>query len=291
MHARRLLEAALALVDNRRIRLAAQILLLATIVFVVIRLRSVWHDNTIDPARIRWAALAGAVVLTAAGTVATGLIWIAILRRLGVDARRRSVAVFFQAQLAKYIPGAVWQYAGRAALAQSRGIPIRPVALSLPVELAASLWAAVAVAPLVLGDRGIAGALALVGATAAAARLLRSSATAAASLPYIGVWLAIGSGFWLTARALVGAPARELLVYVGAYTAAWVVGLLAVYAPGGIGVREAVLVALLRGRLGSADALVVATAFRALQTLVDVGVAGVTAMAFRHRPLLPQRET
>ena len=44
----------------------------------------------------------------------------------------------------------------------------------------------------------------------------------------------------------------------------------AIYAPGGIGVREAVLVGLLRGKIGSGDALLIAAASRAVLTLVDL---------------------
>ena len=58
-------------------------------------------------------------------------------------------------------------------------------------------------------------------------------------------------------------------------------GLLAVYAPGGLGVREAVLVALLAHRIGAANALVVAAASRLMFIVVDVVLAGVATAALR----------
>ena len=49
---------------------------------------------------------------------------LSILRRLGASARLSLVAVFLQAQLGKYVPGAIWQYAGRGALAKMHGVPM-----------------------------------------------------------------------------------------------------------------------------------------------------------------------
>lgn len=271
-----------------------QALLLATLVFVTIRLRSLWERNHVDFAQIAWPTLALGAIVTTAGIAGTGFVWIAIVRRLGVPARHRSSAILFQAQLSKYIPGAVWQYAGRAALAQSHGIPVGPVALSLPIEIGASLCAAAALAPLLLGPWGIPATLALLfGIRFGAKRISTTGGRARTALAVGGgvvplfalIWLMIGLGFWLTARALVGVPAGDVFVYVGAFAAAWAVGLLAIYAPGGLGVREALLVVLLHARLSSADALVVAGAFRALLTLIDVAAAGVAVLVLRDRRL------
>jgi uncharacterized membrane protein YbhN (UPF0104 family) len=74
---------------------------------------------------------------------------------------------------------------------------------------------------------------------------------------------------------------------MGAFAVAWLAGLLAVYAPGGLGVREAVLVALLSSRIGAADALVVAAASRLILIFVDVVLAGIATAALRRgRPPL-----
>jgi uncharacterized membrane protein YbhN (UPF0104 family) len=90
-----------------------------------------------------------------------------------------------------------------------------------------------------------------------------------------------GISFWLIGRALFAAPLRDLAIYIGAFAAAWAVGVIAIYAPGGLGVREAVLVAILRGKVGSADALVLAAASRVVLALVDVVLAGSGALLLR----------
>jgi uncharacterized membrane protein YbhN (UPF0104 family) len=105
-------------------------------------------------------------------------------------------------------------------------------------------------------------------------RRARSSAAVRATfetaLLYVPVWLLLGLCFWLTARSLFDLSFEQSSFYTGAFTVAWLVGLVAVFAPGGLGVREAVLVALLRSRTGTADAVLLAAASRALLTVVDL---------------------
>ena len=283
---------------TKRVRAIGQILLLASLVFVAFRVRSLWHGNHIELGRVEWVALVGALVLGAAGTAAGAFIWLTILDTLGLRTQRRWLGLFFQAQLGKYIPGSVWQYAGRAAVARAQGIPVRQVGLSLPIEFAASGLAAGSTASLLLGWWGAAlvGAVAIllfVGERLARSRRPVAIATIRATLLYIPSWLVLGASFWLCARGLVGTPAHEFAFYIGAFAVAWLAGLLAVYAPGGLGVREGVLVALLSSRIGAADALVVAAASRLVLIAVDIVLAGIATLALRRhgRPRLDVADT
>jgi glycosyltransferase 2 family protein len=271
---------------TKRARAIAQILLLASLAFVGLRVRSLWHGNHIDLGSVEWGAIAGAVVLGAGGTAAGAFIWLAILYTLGVKTERRWLSLFFQAQLGKYIPGSVWQYAGRAAVSRAHGIPARQLGLSLPIEFIASALAAGSVVAFLLGWWGVAlvvaVALLLLGTMRVVGqRRPLAFATARGALLYIPSWLVLGASFWLCARGLAGAPSHDLAFYTGAFAMAWLAGLLAVYAPGGLGVREAVLVALLSSRIGAADALVVAAASRLILIGVDVVLAGLATMALR----------
>jgi glycosyltransferase 2 family protein len=278
--------------STKRVRAIAQLLLVAAIVFVVLRIRSLWHGSHIEFSRVDWGALVGAFVLGLAGTAAGAVIWLVILHDLGVRTQRRWAGLFFQAQLGKYIPGSIWQYAGRAAVARANGIPVRAVGVSLPVEFAASAAAAGSVVALLLGWWGAAVVFPVAVVLISVERLGGSRrrpvfATVRATLLYLPVWLLLGVSFWLCARGLMGVPARDLALYTGAFAVAWLAGLLAVYAPGGLGVREAVLVALLSSRIGAADALVVAAASRLILILADVVLAGLaTATLRRGRPTL-----
>jgi uncharacterized membrane protein YbhN (UPF0104 family) len=276
---------------TRRVRLLGQLLLVAAVVFVGLRVRSLWHGNTVDLARVEWPSIAGAFLLTGAGVLATGFVWLLILERLGADTRPQWMAIFFQSQLAKYIPGTLWQYAGRLTLARGRGLPTRTVARSMPIELGASIAGAGLASLLLLGVWGIPVAVAAAGGCFAAMARTRSAATklsrnlsaAALAAPlYAAVWVIVGSAFWLTASAILSVPVRQLPFYIGAFAAAWIVGVVAIYAPGGLGVREGVLVGLLHSRLGSADALVVAAASRLMLTVVDILFAGTAVLVLRH---------
>jgi len=267
-----------------------QVLLLAAIVFVVLRVRSLWRGGHIVVGSVDWTLIAGALVFALVGVVGTGFIWLGILERLGASTRRQWVAIFFQAQLAKYIPGTLWQYAGRLTLARRRNLPGRAVVRSMPVELGASLGGAGIACLLLLGYWGVPVAITAAAACSAVGFSIPTlrkglsrelSATAMVTPSYAAVWVVMGASFWLTARALLPVPPSQLPFYTGAFAAAWIVGVVAVYAPGGIGVREGLLVALLHSRLGPADALVVAAASRILLTLTDVVVAGAAFLVLR----------
>ena len=276
---------------TRRVRVVAQVLLLVAIVFVVLRVRSLWHGGHISLAHVSWGALVGSFALAMAGTVGSALVWLAILRWLGVRTQLRWAGIFFQAQLGKYIPGSVWQYAGRATVARTYGIPVRAVGLSLPIEFAASAIAAGTMAGFLLGWWGVlilaAIAVALVPGAGLARDRRATFATIRATLLFLPVWLLLGLSFWLCARGLLAVPTHDLAYYMGAFAVAWLAGLVAIYAPGGLGVREAVLVALLGGRIGAANALVVAAASRLILILVDVLLAAVAgALKRRERPPL-----
>lgn len=88
-------------------------------------------------------------------------------------------------------------------------------------------------------------------------------------------WLISGLHLWLLAIAMRAAPARALPVCVGAFAVATVVGLLAVVMPDGIGVREAVLLAVLTAVLPVPSAAVVALASRLVSTVSEVVLGGV----------------
>jgi uncharacterized membrane protein YbhN (UPF0104 family) len=277
------------LANARRVRLVAHVLLLGGIVFILVRLRSILQDRNVHLTSGGWGWLAGATVLGVAAVIGSSLIWLVILRRLGLVVRLRIAAIYLQAQLGKYIPGSVWQYASRGTMARAQGLPIRTVAKSLPIELAGTLCAGAAFAFFTLGWWGTFAVLGALGIAAGLGTYLNHDRVAirvtAQTVPlYAVTWPLIGVSFWMTARAFLHVAPSDLALYAGAFAVAWMVGLVAIYAPGGIGVREAVLVALLHHRIGSADALVVAAASRAVFTFADLISAGLSLPLLRRQP-------
>src|SRR3989475_142463 len=70
---------------------------------------------------------------------------------------------------------------------------------------------------------------------------------------------------------------------VAAFPLGYVLGLLALFAPGGVGVRELVLIGLLAPFLGSGSALAVSLASRVLLTVLE-GATALVTFPLRHRP-------
>jgi uncharacterized membrane protein YbhN (UPF0104 family) len=280
--------------------------LLALLAFLALRLRDLWRDSPVDLASANVVLLSAAAVVSLAAVSAYGLVWPRILATLGHEPPARPLGLFLQSQLGKYVPGSVWQYAGRVGLARSRGVPARITVVSLAVEVGASVAAAAAVGlfvlPLVLAVP-IALALVLVVALGRDRRISRRAlaplrhvvrrqslvaredlGVALRAVPrvaplYVPVWLVYGAAFCLTARALTPIPVGDLVYLTAAFALGWIAGMVVVFAPGGIGVREAVLVALLAPRVGEAEAIVIAACSRILLTTADLaGGAGALAL-------------
>jgi uncharacterized membrane protein YbhN (UPF0104 family) len=287
------------------LRVGGRLLAAGLVIGIGVRLWQLWRHEPVDFGKLDDGLFALAVLASAAAVTAYGLVWPYILRRLGTDAPFSWVTLFFTSQLGKYLPGSVWQYAGRVALTKGRGVPVQRVLVSVIAELTLSTVAAGLVGLLVLRAEAAAivfggiAALGFAGVTSrrrlsavarrltshprAGTRLDRESfAAAVRAAPQVGglyllVWGVYGVAFWLTSRALFDVPVSQIPTYIGVFALGWLFGLIAVFAPGGLGVREAVIVALLSGRLGEANAIVLAVASRIVLTAVDL-VAGIASL-------------
>jgi glycosyltransferase 2 family protein len=309
-----LIEATRRLYRIRAVRIAGRLLAAVLVLVLAMRLWQLWRRHPVDFSKVDGGVFTLAIVASAAAVAAYGLVWPYVLRRLGVRASASWVTLFFKSQLGKYLPGSVWQYAGRVGLARARGVPIQAALVSVVVEVILSAMAAGVVGLLVLGPRnalfawaGLAG-ICFVGLVVArqSAGLVRrlwrlvglrarlgpeTLSAAVRATPVVGglyllVWGAYGLAFWLTGHALFAVPAARIPVYLGVFALAWLAGLVAVFAPGGVGVREAVIVALLSGGLGEARAIVLAGTSRVILAAVDLA-AGALSLSL---PLLRRRE-
>jgi len=285
------------------VRIAGRLLALALVVLLALRLWQLWRREPVDFGQVDGVIFAVAVVVSVVAVTAYGLVWPYILRCLGTPAPWSWITLFFKSQLGKYLPGSVWQYAGRVVVARNRGVPVQRAVTSVAAEIVYSAVAAAAVSSLILGWIALAGVLLclaglLAGAVALRPRITgalaqappvgstgrfdrRSGSAALRAAPstvalYLVVWGIYGLAFWTTGRALFAVPATDLPRYIGVFALAWLAGLVAFFAPGGIGVREAVIAALLANKLGQADAIVLAATSRIVLTAIDL-VAGAAS--------------
>jgi uncharacterized membrane protein YbhN (UPF0104 family) len=292
--------------EKRSVRVLGRLLALALVLFLAVRLWQLWRREPVDFGRLDGGIFAAAVVASIAAVSAYGFVWPFLLRRLGTQAPFSWITFFFKSQLGKYLPGSVWQYAGRVGLARTRGVPVQRALVSVVAEIVYSAVAAATAAGLILGwvaavgvFAGLAALLALgftvrgriAGAIArdrqSILAMLRAGPVAVGL--YLVVWGLYGFAFWTTGRALFAIPASDIPRYIGVFALAWLAGLVAFFAPGGVGVREAVIAALLTGRLGQADAIVLAATSRIVLSAVDLvaGAASFGLPSLRRRDAQP----
>lgn len=278
---------------------------LAGALAVMVALAGQWDEAwaAVADTEVIWLVAALGLAAVAMGAIAWP--WSDAMAVLGARVeRRRALAWYFVGELGKYVPGGVWTVVGRSEQAARGGVD-RPVAYAgVALSLAAAYLAAIGVAlvlvPLASGGGVPLAVVALLpaglvvlhprvlsGLLRVARRLVRRpleldappwSASVALVARYVPAWLLVGLATWCVARALD--PEAALAQVALAAVVSWVVGLLAVPVPGGLGVREAVLVSL--AGLPLATGAATAVVARLIFILVDAGGAVAGAAALRH---------
>jgi uncharacterized membrane protein YbhN (UPF0104 family) len=263
-------------------------------------LASRWQElpsEVLDP---NWPQLICAFAILLASLGSTALLWGRILAAL--DSKLSAVEVVhihFICQTGKYLPGKVLLVVGKVVLAIRQGCARGAVGASVVYEqalfilsggLAVLCFAAFASADVVADHRAAVAtlcALALVGLhpfvlnrLVGVVEKLTGSELSGLVLAYpklLGLliayaipWLLAGVGYYLFVDAL-GPMELALLPDMGAvFALSGLVGVLALFAPAGIGVREAAMSAMLSAYMPVAASIAVALAFRVALVAVDV---------------------
>ena len=238
-----------------------------------------------------WLALAALAVFLAYALYVEA--WRRLLAGWGQHLRFDTAArVWTLANLGRYIPGKIWSVTGLVVLAQRAGVRGSAAAASTVAFQALVLGTGAAVVaaatPTATSALRLAGAflvalasLSVVVWKPAARRLgkLMNAGAPLSPLPASAVgfaggfmlvgWLAYGLAFWLFARGLVSSGELPLITAAGIFTFSYILGTLALFAPGGIGVRELALISLLTPALGSGGALAVSVGSRVFLTLTE----------------------
>ncbi len=232
---------------------------------------------------------------------------------------RDAASIWFISNLGRYLPGKVWQLGAMSAMAHAKGIsPVAAAGSALVVNLI-NVLAGIAVVAVTgaehLQARGAAIALALMlglGILATPWILPRVAALASvvlrrplevptlpqralwtAALGCVTAWVLYGAAFQVFVRGVLGSAPGSLASYVAVFTGSYLVGYIAVFAPGGIGVREQSLVASL-GRLALPAGApgVVALTSRLWLTVLEIvpGVVLLAVSASRREPRSPRED-
>lgn len=242
------------------------------------------------------SSVAAAALLYACGALLLALGWPLLLRAFSGSRIpiRPLLVLHLQAQLSKYLPGGVFHFAHRHLASRSWNIPHRRLLLATATESTLLVITAGLVAS-TLGDHPRLTALApwlptaltwLPDALLAAwlltwvwhgcwARWLQNP-TRWLSLPVVTLldllFFALASiAFWL----LLPHQAAPLAEAAAWLCLAWMAGYLVPGAPGGLGVREAVMLLGLAPTVGEPNALAAALSYRMVTVLADVVCAGL----------------
>lgn len=259
-------------------------------------------ELTLSPLRL---ALASLVLVVYYISYAQGMAL--ILRGTGSPVRLRDAfALNFVSNLGKYLPGGVWPILGRYTLAERYGVKREHAVVSTVFENLLSVVAGTIVALVTLGPSaadaigiprwtlpvitlGVLACLhpAVFGRLSRwALSLLKSEATQIV-LPfrkmvvvvahYMLTWCIGGIAFAIFVGSIVPGGQGPLGLYIGAHAAASIGGLLVLFAPGGIGVREAILAAILAPTHGVTIAIAIGVATRLWSTVVELIISGIAA--------------
>jgi uncharacterized membrane protein YbhN (UPF0104 family) len=213
--------------------------------------------------------------------------------------------------LGRYLPGKVWSIAAMGLLARQAGVPAAAasgaavagtlvnIAAGFAVLLASSSRVLRALAP---GAEALAVAVAAAAAVGLlvlpfmmgpglrlAARLLKRDVPVREArrdvlwlvvVANVAAWVGYGVAFGVLAMALAPGSAGNWVGYVAVFTGSYLVGYLALFAPGGIGFRELAMVSSLTalGLASPVDAWLLAAASRLWLTVLEV-VPGVLFLA------------
>jgi hypothetical protein len=261
------------LTQNRVVRRVVQILVLAACLFYLFgSLRSLRDFPVFE---IRWGWVAGSAGIIFLTQLLGGVTWWLILTGLG---ERASLYESSRAQLlpilAKYVPGYIWQYAGKALLTQETGVSLRAVGFALVLEISLITWTGIVFSLWT----GIDLVQRLLPRWAPGAEWLPWIGTAVLVIGFAGLWLAVrffqksspnacfqaqvwvscigvlmcawfllGLAFTCTVQALNPTPWNLLPPLSAVYTLAFLAGFLFLFIPNGIGVRESAIVLFLTG--------------------------------------------
>src|SRR5690348_16497501 len=258
--------------------------LIATVLFVLYVAR-VLHgrDLSVYATPRAFAGIIVAALLWAACLLLIGLAWRSMLASLEVHKSWRELtAILGVTQIAKYVPGNVAQYLGRAGMSLSRGIPARAFAATITTEILLVISAAMLMG-IGTGICSVVGLsivrrqsrqLALVAAFLLAAvavllilrrfgptllrrfmpqhahmlerNLLPARGTMLqAFVLYLMVYACLGLSLVILAHLLLPYAPQDDWLLVASFSLAWVVGFVTPGAPAGLGVREGLLLLIL----------------------------------------------
>lgn len=258
-------------------------LAIAGILFIGYRLHSYWLEldlSKITP--LGWGLIFFLAIVYGSANFLLAYAWWQLLQHFCKYGNiANSVKIYGMSQLAKYVPGNIFHLAGRQALGMSAGIPTKSLAQSM-------IWELVLIAvtgsfffwlilprllhyfPLTLGI-----ILMLTSFILALCLLHRYLGHhIAVAITYQMFFLLISASIFIVLIGLISGydkltPSYWVIIG-GTYTIAWLAGLVTPGSPAGVGIREMILLIILKGIIAEDSLLVVVLLGRIITVIGDV---------------------
>ncbi|OGC89969.1 MAG: hypothetical protein A2W25_12410 [candidate division Zixibacteria bacterium RBG_16_53_22] len=298
----------------KHLKSALKIILVGVIFYFLFRnLLANWNEFEKMGPHFNFLHAALAFLAVMAAWVMSAWCWGRVLNAFGHQVPYRDVfIIYFKANLGKYLPGKIWQIVGSAYFAADKGIPegvsittsligqaysvlsgISLFAASLLSGLISfgddlslmSRWSAVPVLIILLlvairpdlGQPLMNWAMKLIKRQQVRIRLPIARAVELFFL-YLICWFIFGFGLWLFSNALTPVEIQLYIPMTAILAAAVAIGFLALFAPGGLGVREGVIALFLASVPGFPAPLpaAVAVGYRIIMTIAELIAFGLT---------------
>jgi uncharacterized membrane protein YbhN (UPF0104 family) len=235
--------------------------------------------------------------------------WYLITLKLGIALPiRETLESWFYSQLGKYLPGKVWLLLSRFYFYESKGRARKAISVALYLEMVTVIVASglIFLAALILfKEMGpfysggqfwcLALAFILLAFFFLHPRVLQGilnwilvhvkKEPVFLSISYANIlwilfvcivaWVVGGIGFYLFVDSVYPVVPQYILFLTGALAISSTLGLIAIFAPSGLGVREGVLVYLLSFMMAAPVAVILSILTRLWMTLIEIGLIGV----------------
>ncbi len=240
-----------------------------------------------------------------------GKLCLALLSKYSVDGLgwfptyKQMLPIYATTQLGKYIPGGIWHFVGKFGVYRAKGMSNEQTTKALVVENAWILGSAfsIGISTILLSDNeimyktiGIPCQPGLIIAICIALPLVWILlATAIEKVVFqdrkgqivvslikilsaqIMVWMLLGISLWFLFPEL---NLETMGLAIGAFSVSWAIGYSTVFAPGGIGIREIVLTALLGNFFPVQQIVTYAAVHRVLWTAAEVALGLASGLLF-----------
>ena len=266
-----------------------------------------WEQISKHKWNFNYLSLTASFLFLSCGLFLTAGAWVLILNKVnGNLGLKKGLRIWFCSSLARYVPGKVWIVLGRAYLCEKEGLSKSGVFISIVLEMALTivsgmliflfsllfwfqkeLWNYLIFSLLLAPIGMLLHPLFLNKIVNLGLRLAKKSQVKLDIAPievlklllfYILIWLVNCAAFYFLANSIYQTPISKFLSFSGIYTIAGVSGLLAIFAPAGLGVKEGMLTILLSLHIPTSIATIIALLNRIWFVLTEMVCVGLSIL-------------